>query len=1102
MTSLVDKVKQRLSSKKESTSDRGSISRTSSLRSTLSRSLSRKDKKNKGNPSGDEDKGKSRDKKGSKERFSFESTSPDSYKLAPKLTERSSSHNSSAASSQPATQPSDAIVGTSANPAKDDTATDIGELGFVETPQVSDARTDNAALVSEVLPEVRGPLKLDGDIPQQAEDPPEQAEDAPQQAEDAISQTNGPTLTQSLAGSSPKPKSAPTEGTGEISQAAVEILPDLIQASSTPIQDSHPGYGNDQTSTKSVEIENGDDHDPTESAPLLSLYDPVRYTDLEGWGGVDDGEPYHDRSGLGYRVYDYLFRENAWSTFIFSFLIVLIVVITYSTLSNIESLINEAVLPDIQSVSLLDITETGVTVHVIGSIYVEYERIPNYFYRNVLKVAGVLIGGVTVVPRDGCKVYLSGENIPLTHVVDLFPPGQSVDLINRRITEIDFISEAQLIQENVVDLAQSLMTVNRLLPLPLDLEVETSPQVKSKWFHYSADTISIDHHVVLEPSQMSIPLQIDDLQVSMGNSSVALKVEASTLTELPMEFELSAIEWDVALPDCQNEPTLLGEWVSDAFRVQPKMRASVSVHGKVKEVPSALLEECSDGLSPFNRFTNDLLGENELKVFTRAKNCKENEQSLPPWLYKVLSSNFFAISAPVPSSQLDFVDLVSNYTLENVSLAVPSRSSGLFAQVNGELSLDVHLPFQALNVQASVSEIMATFAVLDLSKEIIEVELHGENSLNFQSAADSRSGIVTASANNVNVEVLSPRRIGKLINRFLNNLVVDLPMWDFDLELAFFQLPVITTTLRHLRVQHGLPHTVVSEGEDESFFDRLLRLMDVNIENIFYVQSNKTSVDFVIDLKLTNPLNLLLDVPNDTLTFEYLYNKTAIGTVSIENIEIPANVTDLDMSVSMSLSCLTNEQRLFAEEFVSKVISAAEGTAVGVKGLSSKKNQDLGALLTEIELDDIKFPMIRFEDDDGEETNSVATQEDETPPTRKSPFLIDATIHVLTSEIELTIYNPVSNAELMAEIIKCQASYKGETLANIDKSELMLIPPGIYKSPRIPIKVAQGIGSDILRKAMNGNLYVEVTASIGVRIDKFSMQLLYHGEGLTATVKL
>lgn len=1048
MSSIYSKVKDKLT--KDSGSDK-KLSRGSSLRSSLSRTLSRKEKKRK---LGGEDQSN---------RQSSDSRRDRDIALSPEIASK-------------VEDPLDGDENMNAGP---------GNGGNVASA------TESPIEDQDTKPELTEPQELNDDPRQDSQNRSEMG-DKPLAHEVLVPRTETtvvhPIASQTLGSEVPSP---------------IKLTPQLIQASSTPIEETLAGFENDSTAANSIVV-----LEPSEDSPLLN-HNVAGYTDLEEWRGEDDGVPFRTRRGALERVFDYLFRKNPWSTFFIAFLLVVTCVITVATFSQIEVLLNQAVLPDVQSVSVLDVTDSGVSVHVIGSIYVEYEQVSNYFYRNTLRLAGLLLGAVTVVPRRPCQVFMSTPEVSQKHILDILPPELSVDLRNRRLSELDFITQAEIIQGEMGDLVKLLALHNRLEPLPLDVEVVVDSAIISRFFCYNTQPTSIFQHLNLEPSDMDIPLQIDDLEVNMGKTSVSLEVAASTVKDLPLKFDISSIEWDIALPDCKQHPEILGEWISDAVQFRPYERTYFQVHGDVKEVPKPLLEVCKDGISPFNKFTNKLMGDNTLSVLARARKCKANEKSLPSWLYDILSSTFYPIDSPIPTSDIDYSKLVTNYTLEEISVVVPSRKQGISTQLGARMAVDLKLPFKATNISVSISEIMATLDILEDSNEILEVTIEGKNYIEFHCPDESQIGTVSIDASNVNVEVLNPSEVGKMLNDTLNNFIVDVSLWNLNLELAMLSLPILSTTIRHLKLSHrNSNHRFLedqSEDENEEFFDWLLRMMNFHLDKVFYVNSNKTHIDFLVDFKITNPFNILLEVPDDEFKFDYLYNGSAIGTLMVGDIDVPSGVKDHNMSVWMSINCEDTEQRILAEEFVSKVVSAAEGTKLGVRGHTpaSKNNPDLSTLLSSIELEDLKFPAITFGDDGNEEDIVSLNQDsDDPPPSRQSPFLIDATIHVLTSEIELTVFNPLSNAEIMAEIVKCQASYQGETLANIDRSELMLIPPGIYKTPRIPIKVAQGIGSDILRRAMNGNLLVEVTADLGIRIDKFSMQLLYHGTGLKATVKL
>ncbi|GME69430.1 unnamed protein product [[Candida] boidinii] len=132
-------------------------------------------------------------------------------------------------------------------------------------------------------------------------------------------------------------------------------------------------------------------------------------------------------------------------------------------------------------------------------------------------------------------------------------------------------------------------------------------------------------------------------------------------------------------------------------------------------------------------------------------------------------------------------------------------------------------------------------------------------------------------------------------------------------------------------------------------------------------------------------------------------------------------------------------------------------------------------------------------DDDGDGENKRAG----------GGFLIGSTMHLMSSQIEITMLNPFSNCEIMVTIIEARAKYKDTLLGYINEETVLVVPPGIYTTPRIPIKYdTSGVGSEILRKALNGELKVEVEAIFKIRLDNYELELLYAGSGVSTKIRL
>lgn len=870
-----------------------------------------------------------------------------------------------------------------------------------------------------------------------------------------------------------------------------------IQGSSTPIQGTTSSdnlKGDEETQDLEDNHTANEDVVPLtettadETSPLLG---PTRsaYTDLEQWAGADD-DVLRSR-GVFKRFLTFIFQENPWKSLIVLILLVLIAAAMFFTARNISVLLNQAIDPNVQSVSVLGVSDTGISVHVVGSVYVEYEKIPNLFYRYILRTAGLLVGGVTVYPQKIASVYVDGKGITKVHALDVLPPELTVDLTNNRLTQIDFMTEAAFVEEEFAKLANKIMLLDRAKDIPLNLLCVFEPSVVSKWFTYNSGPITVYSDFVLKPHDFEIPLTIDDVNVQMLERSVAVNASLTLREVLPLKLDLPAIDWNIALPNCDDNPVTFGSISSAPISLIPNESAHIEVAGSVFGIPHELLQKCSDGTNPLNRFASLVLDKKALRILMSGSNSERNAKELPKWLYHVLSEVVYDLSVPLPSFEGHQIQLlVRNYTIEGLSLHIdPSDKLEVDAEVNASIAVD--LPFGAEGFELELSKIKSTLQLSDydglvgisVSKNSQVSLLHPEDETVF----DFRSA-------ELNVDVSSPVHVGRAINTFINTgSIVEYPVMDLQIDEVYVKLPIVSTLLRDLHFSNiSLSEKVFGLGRNktESFFDWLLRSMEVGIDQIFYVDSSPQWVELLVDFKISNPLALEIDIPEATLEFEYLYNSTGVGIVSISNVKLPRSNDRLEFSATVKLVCETTQQRVHAEDFISHVISGAEDVFMGIKG-SKLLNGALGELLQQIYVPAIKFPGVLFQE-----------PESEVEVAQASPFLVDATIHVLTSEIELTIFNPVSNAELMAEILQSQATYKGETLANIERTELMIVPPGIYKTPRIPIKVASGLGADILRKALNGELFVNVTASIGVRLDRFLAQLLYQGSGVTAKVKL
>ncbi|GEQ71650.1 hypothetical protein JCM33374_g5336 [Metschnikowia sp. JCM 33374] len=872
-----------------------------------------------------------------------------------------------------------------------------------------------------------------------------------------------------------------------------------------------------QHSTEETPTENSTEETPTEHAteetPLL------RGSDIENRAGAG--------FGVSERTRDFqttlaaAFRSRTlWKSVIVS-LLLMSLVITLVLMIDFQNLANEAFSTDIQSVSVLGIHERGLTFSVVGTIETNYENISSTVLRHLAKTTSLLVGGVVVAPKGNCSVYVTTDEVSGVHLMDIFPPEIEVDLIDHRVSEVDFVSDAYIAEDGAVRIIKSILSHGLLNPLTLKVEVRSASTVSGKWFSLHTKPMSIFHVLQLPLEKRELGLEIHHLNVSAKKTHTEVAF-SSIVSPLPVKIGLGSIDWNIAVPDCNLEPVNIGKWSTSKVEFDPKVPTQVSVYGALKEIPPPMFELCADGLTPINRLICSVVNEKTIDLFFSARGSEVTSRALPGWLFNILTSFYVNASLPVPqiigNSDIDFY---TGYSIDSANLVVSTNENGIL-RMSADLRIFVDMnSLDAIDFNVSTSNIRSTVVLSERNETFLEALIPGTGTMGLLHPPTA-SNILSLDYHNISVTVTEPGVAGRYLQQALTCSEVQVPDWVVYLKEAYLQSPLGSTLLKDLRFESNSlaispQNFIVPYRQNLTFIDWLLMSAQMSTDRIFCISSSSSHAKFLVDFQITNPLNVLVSIPDDVLRFDIKYNHTTVGSVKFDGLKIPQSGERIMLTAEITIFYVSSSQRVVAEDFVSHIISGAENTFFGIAGSSAASPEDetgLSRFLQEISVDGIRLPALNFTRNEpskgeiqsyllpeirGSDDLIVATTDLDA---KQSPFLVDATFHLWTSEIELTVFNPISNMELKVQIINCLASYKGESLAHIEWSEVLIIPPGICVTPRIPIKLSTGIGADILRKAINGDLAMDVVAELSVFVDQFPAELMYRGTGLQAKVKI
>lgn len=834
------------------------------------------------------------------------------------------------------------------------------------------------------------------------------------------------------------------------------------------------------------------------------------------------------------KIFEFCYHKNPKSSAVVLILLILIFILFYTAFKQIDVLLLQSVQPDLQSISVLDVNDEGVNLHIIASIFVNYDSISNIAYKYLVKSAALFVGAVTFVPSDSIKIFVSHPSAPnsFDHLIDIFPPELSINTIDKSLTEIDFISKADFVEDNIIKVINSIKELSKTQDrINLQILSTIEGNVNSHFFNYDTHGMDFNFDYDLEPEKLKPTIDVGDFTLKNSNSGVGYNLSTSfeLKLELPLKFELNPIEWEVILKDCNYELVSVGEdWLTGKIVSEPNTPLAIEVSGTIEEIPDSLTHECTgpEKSSIINQLIQRLLLEESIFIAIKAKKSKNNEENLPHWLYSIFSNIESEIDITLPSLNPDYFlnEYPCTVNLEDLSIDVPSFCDGLpctsnnakksFTSVEGNSTFVVEIPRHSFNVDLGKSKFKGDLIIKNnLGNELIEItssNIYSELTVNQILQKKKEIVEIDFEFKGFEINYLQPTEIGHILNSTINevegllsSLLLDLIVHEFTLN-----LPILKTTLKDLTFKNislqELPK-IENAFDKQKYLDDLISSVEVNVTNIYYVSSTSEELNLEVGIEVTNPTNISINIPHDTLGMDVSYNGTYIGNFTVTNLFIPKQKDDLSFSLIAGVNLKPHGliDKLALERLVSEFVSGYSGMAFEIDGnpYSLKHNQELNDIIKQIGISSISLPPITFMPPENDE-DAGAKEDGPDEEARRSPFLIASTIHILSSEIEITMYNPLSNAELMVQIDQAQATYKGELLGQLAHLEMLMIPPGLYTTPRIPVKISSGLGMDILRKAINGQLDVEVIAVFGLRLDKYDLQLFYEGAGLQSSIKL
>lgn len=112
-------------------------------------------------------------------------------------------------------------------------------------------------------------------------------------------------------------------------------------------------------------------------------------------------------------------------------------------------------------------------------------------------------------------------------------------------------------------------------------------------------------------------------------------------------------------------------------------------------------------------------------------------------------------------------------------------------------------------------------------------------------------------------------------------------------------------------------------------------------------------------------------------------------------------------------------------------------------------------------------------------------------------------MHLISSTAIFNLASPLSTTTLYVTHLNATALYHENPVGRIEYDLPFAVPPGISETPRLPVDWSLGsVGYEALRKALGGQLRLNASADVGLKVGRWQEGVWFLGHGLGASVRL
>ncbi|KAB2575070.1 Pre-rrna processing protein [Lasiodiplodia theobromae] len=873
---------------------------------------------------------------------------------------------------------------------------------------------------------------------------------------------------------------------------------------STATPSPRPASTKSAQSTRSSREPRPEDHDDdlefTEDTPLLAGEDN---------NNVDDDDDTESRSQAAFSLLSCLRRSSTtssdaakkghrWPSLV-ALLILCIAVVTIMVLgffapAAVEEYANEAVDVKPTGLSFESVKSDGVSVRVQADFTMDASRVHKKSVRDFGRfstwIAREIESGETLVevvlPDYSDKVVGSA----------VIPPVK-VSLRNGHTTHIDFIADLHPGSfSSIRDVANDWMR-GRLGKLKV--KGKANVPLKSGIFPLGTQVIEEimefeGHSLPAVPAYRIAKLNVHEVGLPHGHRGLEANTSIVVNNDYPLRLTVPPLGFGILVGGClPSDPYIM---VADArtqeLHIEPFEDIEIDAAGWIRRLPDALMAACPDSKqTPLDILLGDFIHGRDARVYVRGSDSPSVDT--PKWLTDLMSD----ITVPVPFPGRLPDNLLKNFSLTDVQFHLP----GFFAEpdtpeaqprIDAKIKALVGLPDE-INFPVNVDKVRADADIFYEGKKLGNLDLskwQPANSTRIDSKDKDKAGLlVEAAVRDAPVNITDQAVFSEVVQALLfgsKSLSLSVKA-EVDVEMA---TSLGTLKVRKIPAEGVVPVKPIGSGDGSgSGTGEMFKRVAPKFGNLKILDTGASSIKFQAEVNFTNPTNYSATVPYANINI--LTNGTALGQVTAENLTVvPGNNTGVLVEAVWDPLKMSGEKgRIVGRDLLSQYLSGFNTSLT----LKTHKNTipsqpALGEMLSKLELS-LPTPNLRH-GDDGEDGD-------------KPRFIKEATMHILSSTAIFTLSSPLRESTIYITHLNATARYHGEPAGHILYELPFAVPPGLSQTPRLPVDWSLGsVGYDAIKKALGGELKLNASATVGIKLGRWEERIWFVGGGIGAHVRL